>query len=93
MFCGGLAVGRGASAIGATVDEGWLTTAFVTPGELSPALKAGVEERAGVSGGSFEEDSVMSVFALGLGLTRLGFVIGIADLMTVREAMALARAR
>lgn len=65
--------------------------ALVVPGELSAALKAGVEDRAGVPGGSFEEDSVMSVFVLGL--TILGFVIGIADLMTVRDAMALARAR
>jgi hypothetical protein len=70
-----------------------LTTAFAAPGELSPALKAGVEDRVGVPGGSFKEDSVVSVFVLVLALTRLGFVIGIADLITVREAMALARAR
>lgn len=52
-----------------------------------------MEDRAGVPGGSFEEDSVMSTLVLVLGLTRLGFVIGIADLMTVRDAIALARAR
>lgn len=57
-------------------------------GELSEALVgAGVEEVAGIS------DSLGGVSALTTGLTRLGFVIGIADLATVREAMALARAR
>ena len=58
-------------------------------GELSDALVgAGVEEVAGAS------DSLGGVSAAPtMGLTRLGFVIGMADLVTVREAMALARAR
>lgn len=57
-------------------------------GELSDALVgAGVEEVAGTS------DSLGGASVLTVGLTRLGFVIGIADLVTVREAMALARAR
>jgi hypothetical protein len=57
-------------------------------GELSDALVgAGVEEVTGTS------DSFGGVSALEVGLTRFGFVIGIADLATVRDAMALARAR
>ena len=46
-----------------------------------------------MSGEVFETVSVTSAFAVGFGFTRLGFVMGIADLMTVREAIALARAR
>ena len=57
-------------------------------GELSDALVgAGVEEVAGAS------DSLGGVSVLTVGFTRLGFVIGIAALVIVREAMALARAR
>jgi len=76
VFSGGfIAVGRGASAIGATVDDGWLTTPFV---------------------GDDCADSVISdpfVSGAGGGLTRLGLVIGMADLVTVRDAIALALAR
>lgn len=64
-------VGRGASATGATVEEGW----FVL-GELWEGSE--LEGEAAVSGG---------------GLTRLGLVMGMADLVMVREAIALARAR
>lgn len=64
-------VGRGASATGATVEEGW----FVF-GELWEGSE--LEGEAAVSGG---------------GLTRLGLVMGMADLVMVREAIALARAR
>lgn len=57
-------------------------------GELSDALaRTGVEEVAGAS------DSLGGMSVLTVGLTRLGFVIGMAALVTVREAMALARAR
>ena len=88
VFCGGFAVSRGASAIGATVEEGWLIMEPARLGELSDALVgAGVEEVTGAS------DSLGGVSAPTVGLTRLGFVIGMADLVTVREAMALARAR
>ena len=57
-------------------------------GELSDALVgAGVEDVAGTS------DSFGGVSTLAVGFTRLGFVIVIADLAIVRDAMALARAR
>jgi len=76
VFWGGLAaVGRGTSAIGATVDEGWFT---------APALEG---EESGDSK-SFPFVSVEGV----CGLMRFGFVIGMADLAIVREAIALARA-
>jgi hypothetical protein len=90
VFCGGFAVSRGASDIGATVDEGWFSMALVRLGELSDALVgAGVDETR--ISDSLDNDSWTSV--LTSGLTRFGFVIGIADLVTVREAIALARAR
>lgn len=57
-------------------------------GELSDALVGtGVEEVAGASA------SLGGISVLMVGLTRLGFVIGMADLVTVLDAMALARAR
>jgi hypothetical protein len=78
VFCGGrIAVGRGASIIGATVEEGWF--ALVALCELGD-----------VSSGGLSSSFTPFISVLGLGL---GFVIGIADLATVREAMALARAR
>jgi len=77
VFSGGLiAVGRGTSEIGATVDDGWF--AGVLPGE-----------DCGDSDESFPFVSATG----GGGFTRFGLVIGIADFVTVREAMALARAR
>ena len=62
--------GLGGSAIGATVDDGWL--AF-------PLASGGESDSNGSSGGGF-----------GFGF---GLVIGIADFATVRDAIALARAR
>jgi hypothetical protein len=77
VFSGGrMAVGRGASAIGATVEEGWF--AFEDVGDVSGA---------GVNDEGISLDPFNSAFA------RFGFVIGIADFATVREAIALARAR
>ena len=77
VFSGGLmAVGRGASAIGATVDEGWFT---------ATALEG---EESGDSDSFPLNNSVAGV----CGLMRLGFVMETADLATVREAIALARA-
>lgn len=73
------------------MEEGWFMAPFTMLGE--PASDAGVDEGCGISGEVFEAVSVTSAFALGLGFTRLGFVIGIEDLTTVREANALARAR
>lgn len=71
MFCGGrIAVGRGASAMGATVDEGWLAVALFKLGEPSSCFTS----------------------VLGAGFV-FGFVMGMADRVTVLEAMALARAR
>lgn len=69
--CGRIVVGRGASATGATVEEGWFVLGEVWEGSE-------LEGEATVSGGD---------------LTRLGLVMGMADLVTVREAIALARAR
>ncbi len=84
LFSGGLAaVGRGASATGATVDDGWLTF------ELAPFV---VDSPLGLGLMPFSRPSeslVTNVSGGGL----LGFVMGIADFVTVREAMALARAR
>jgi hypothetical protein len=77
VFSGGrVAVGRGASAMGATVEEGWF--AFEDVGDVSGA---------GVDDEGISLDPFNSAFA------RFGFVIGIADFATVREAIALARAR
>lgn len=75
-------MGRGASAIGATVEEGWLT-APTLPGDESEA--SGVSEDA--------SESLIKPFISASGLMRLGFVIRMVDLVIVREAMALARAR
>lgn len=83
LFSGGFgAVGRGASD-GPVIAEGWLAaTAGVVDSELPvEPFVPGVEFSA-----SFETP-------FGSGLGRLGFVIGIADFATVREAIALARAR
>jgi hypothetical protein len=83
LFSGGLvAVGRGASATGATVDDGWLTLELVPFVEGSPPV-------LGLMPFSTPSDSLMIVSGGGL----LGFVMGIADFVTVREAIALARAR
>ena len=71
-----IAVGRGAWAIGATVDEGWFA---------ATALEG---DEPGDDSDSFPFTSVAGV----CGLMRFGFVMGIADLVTVREAIALARA-
>jgi hypothetical protein len=77
VFCGGrIAVGRGASAIGATVEDGW----FALPG-------------VGEASSEVESESFVVPLASSGGLIGFGFVIGIADLATVREAIALARAR
>ena len=76
VFSGALiAVGRGAWAIGATVDEGWFA-AIALEGDES---------------GDSESFSFTSVAGV-CGLMRFGFVMGMADLVTVREAIALARA-
>ena len=77
-------VGRKASAGAATVDEGRLT-AF----PLMGGLKAGPSD---VVGEDTSEAVPLSSAGRG-GLTRLGFVMGIADFATVREAIALVRAR
>lgn len=75
MFCGGrIAVGRGASMMGATVDDGWF--ALMALCELGEVSKGG------------PSSPLISVPGL-----ELGFVIGMADLVTVRDAIALARAR
>lgn len=75
MLSGGrLAVGRGASVLGATVEEGWLA-AFGEESGSTVEDGEEVEEAPLISGGLF------------------GFVIGMADLATVREAIKLARAR
>jgi hypothetical protein len=78
VFCGGrIAVGRGASMMGATVEDGWFSlVALCELGDVSN----------GVPSSSF------TPFTSAVGL-RLGFVIGMADLVTVRDAIALARAR
>lgn len=79
-FSGGfIAVGR---AIGATVLEGWLTAAPLL-GEVSVG--------SGVPG---DESMALEVpLSSGGGFTMFGLVIGMADLVTVLEAIALARAR
>jgi hypothetical protein len=84
LFSGGLAaVGRGASATGATVEDGWLTL------ELAPFV---ADSPLGLGLIPFSSPSASLVTRVsGGGL--LGFVMGIADFVTVREAMALARAR
>lgn len=62
VFSGGLAVGRGASAMGATVEDGWFGA---ETGELSEALVgAGVLEVVEVPP-SLDADSEMSVVMLG----------------------------
>lgn len=70
-----IAVGRGAWAIGATVDEGWFAATALEGDEPGDSDSFPFASDAGVCG-----------------LTRFGFVMGIADLVTVREAIALARA-
>lgn len=79
-----IVVGRKASAGAATVDEGRLT-AF----PLMGGLEAGLSD---VVGEDTSEAVPLSSAGRG-GLTRLGFVMGIADFVTVREAIALVRAR
>lgn len=77
--------------MGATVEDGWFGAELAEMGELSEALvRAGVLEVVEIPP-SLDADSDMSVVMLGF--TWFGFVIGIADLVTVREAIALARAR
>lgn len=83
LFSGGFgAVSRGASD-GPATAEGWLaaTAGVVVSGIPVVPFVTVVEFSA-----SFEPP-------FGSGLGRFGFVIGIADFVTVREAMALARAR
>lgn len=75
-------VGRAASAIGATVEEGWFT---------APTLTGDESEGSGAS--DDESESLCRPFGSDSGLMRLGLVIGIADFVIVREAIALARAR
>ena len=75
---GRLSVGRCASAIGATVEDGWL---------IAPELAGDKSEP------SDESVSFADPFNSGDGLTRLGFVMGMADFVTLRDAIALARAR
>ena len=83
LFSGGLAaVGRGASATGATVDEGWLTA------ELEPFVVGSPFELV-LMPFSTPFGSFVTVSGGGL----LGLVMGIADFVTVRDAIALARAR
>ena len=83
LFSGGLAaVGRGASATGATVEEGWLTA------ELEPFVEG---SPLGLEPMPFSTPSDSFVIVSGGGL--LGLVMGIADFVTVRDAIALARAR
>jgi hypothetical protein len=78
VFSGGrLAVGRGASAIGATVEEGWFAMGAV----------------GDVSGAGVEDEGVSEPLISDGGFVELGLVIGIAALATVRQAIALARAR
>jgi hypothetical protein len=91
VFSGGLrAVGRGASD-GAAVDDGWLAARLF--GEDSE-VAAVLDDPNGVDTVPFDDDddSISLDIPLGSDLGRLGFVIGIADLATVLEAMALARA-
>lgn len=80
VFSGGFAaVGRGASAMGPTMDEGWFAFAWWLLGEVSAeALLTKVMESS-------------PFCSLGGGL--LGFVMVTADFATVREAIALALAR
>ena len=97
VFCGGLlAVGRGTSAIGATVEDGWFAAAALLElGELSDAELVADAGIWAVDDPSpfLEAVSFVSVLAVGLALIALGLVIGMADFATVRDAMALARAR
>lgn len=83
LFSGGFgAVSRGASD-GPTTAEGWLAaTAGIVVSEIPVVPFVPAVEFSASLGVPF-----------GSGLGRLGFVIGIADFATVREAMALARAR
>jgi hypothetical protein len=83
VLSGGLlAVGRGASAIGATVEEGWLT---------APVLVG--DDSEGSCASEDESESLARPLTSDIGLIRLGLVIGMADFVIVREAIALARAR
>lgn len=77
-----MAVGLGASAIGATVEEGWLT---------APTLAGDESEGSGAS--EDESESLSKPLSSDSGLIMLGLVIGMADFVIVREAIALARAR
>ena len=94
MLSGGLMAveGRGASEIGATFAGGWLVVEgeFVAGSDVEMAAVADVD-----SGDSFVDRPLADS---GLGeviviILELGLVIGIADLGTVRDAIALARAR
>lgn len=83
VFSGGLAaVGRGASAMGPTMDEGWLAFAGVPFGE-----GAAEEPLTSVL------ESSLSFVLCSEGGGLLGLVMVMADLVTVRDAIALARAR
>jgi hypothetical protein len=89
-FSGGLrAVGRGASE-GAAVDDGWFAATLFGEDSEVPAV---LEDPADIGIVPFNEDDDSTSFEMtDSGFGRLGFVIGIADLATVLEAMALARA-
>jgi hypothetical protein len=81
VFWGGRIVcGRGATAMGATVEEGW----FVPEGDPSPAGES-IEVAGEVSG-------PLDV-PLSSGGDLFGLVMVTADLATDRAAIALARAR
>jgi hypothetical protein len=77
-----MAVGRGASDIGATVEEGWLT---------APTLRG--DESEGSCASEDESESLGRQLSSDGGFMTLGLVMGTADFVTVREAIALARAR
>jgi hypothetical protein len=79
---GRITVGRDASAIGATEEEEWLT---------APTLAGDESERSGAS--EDESESLSRPLSSDSGLMKLGLVIGMADFVIVREAIALARAR
>lgn len=75
-----MAWGRGATAIGATVEEGW----FVPDGDPSP-VGVSIEVAGDVSG--------PLDMPLTSGGNLFGFVMVIADFATDRAAIALALAR
>jgi len=84
-----MAVRRGASATGAAVEAGWL----VEEGEFRAGSEvdgAGVEEVDSFAGRPVADSGRGEVMVT---LLLFGFVMGMADLGTVRDAITLARAR